>query len=145
MALEKGKGQGQRKRPHTTSTQPLSLRLEHAAMHTEVLLPCGHLPCAIAAPVSRCHLRGVPEHSVGVSQKDYQAPIGILTSCEIRCLHAQTWRRVKLDPGTPTPATDPLPDMPVGSLGVKGKDFQTPIGIGSHNGISTQRNIWWVS
>src|SRR5437764_15253148 len=91
------------------------------------------------------NLRGVPEHSAGVSQKDHQAPIGILTCCEIRCLHAQTCRRVKLGPRTPTPATDLLPDVPVGSFAVEGKNFQAPIGIGSHNGSSTQLYIGWVS
>ena len=39
------------------------------------------LMCAIAGPVSWYHLGGVPEHSVGVSKKGHQMPIGILTSC----------------------------------------------------------------
>src|SRR5213080_3851839 len=103
------------------------------------------LVCAIAAPVSQCHLRSVPERSAGVSKKDHQAPIGFLTCCEIRCLHAQTCRRVKLGPRTPTPATDLLPYVPVGSFAIEGKDFQAPIGIGSHNGSSTQLYIGWVS
>ena len=35
--------------------------------------------------------------------------------------------------------------MPEASFAFEGKDFQAPIGIGSHNGISTQLNIGWVS
>ena len=35
--------------------------------------------------------------------------------------------------------------MPEASFPVEGKDFQAPIGIGSHNGSSTQLYIGWVS
>ena len=35
--------------------------------------------------------------------------------------------------------------MPEASFAFEGKDFQAPIGIGSHNGTQAQLNIGWVS
>src|SRR5260370_35730971 len=66
---------------------------------------------SLTAPGPRCHLPCMPERLVGVSQKDLQAPISVLSHGDITS-SAQIGRRVKRDQIAPTPPTGHLRDTP---------------------------------
>ena len=66
---------------------------------------------SLTAPGPRCHLPCMPERLVGVSQKDLQAPIGVLRHGDIT-INAQIGRRVKRGPIAPAPPTGHLRDTP---------------------------------